>query len=216
MILRRTELGDAVVETSVAADFLRVTSAEEHEFITALVEAATLHAEAFCGRDLRTNQYEILRNGFGEVDYGYNPLSLGFLPVNIGFIPIRRATVASVEEVAYLKDDAFSVIATSVYYLSIGLSKSRLLLKLTQAWPTDSDDIEDNVRIRFTTRPPDNVDIAKAGILRHVALMYADRGDAEVAQSGSSPSGATVALASQTARQSGAEGLYHALQIPSL
>ena len=216
MFLNRTATGSAIVTTSDMADFLRVTDTDEHQFIGTLVEAATLWAEAYTHRDFRANSYELLRTNFGDTDLGYNPLELGYQPLNFGYIALKKATVASVTEVAYLKDDVFTVVPTSVWYLQRGLTRSLVQLKEGQTWPTDEDHREQNVRVRFNTGEPENIDLCRAGVMRHVSLMYADRGDMDSAIQGSAPSNFSRVLAHNTGMTSGAAGLYDALIVPGL
>jgi hypothetical protein len=203
--------GTALITLSDMKTYLKISTTADDALITAMIEAATIHAEAFCGRDLRDNVYEFLTTDFGEIsviDFPYRISPFNFAPISDTTFHIRRATVETIDSIEYSVGDSFSTIATSVYYASRRLVKTFLLLKDGQAWPTDADEIEDNVKVTYTTRIPDNVELAIAGIQRHVALMYEDRGDCEPANAG--------ALGNRTASQSGAEAMYQSLQVPAL
>ena len=203
--------GTALIALADMKTYLKITSTADDTLITAMIEAATQHAEAFCGRDLRANIYELLTTDFGDVavtDFPYRISPFNFSPLADTTFHIRRATVATIDLVEYSVSDTFTTIATTVYYASRRLAKTYLLLKDGQAWPTDADEIEDNVKVTYTMKVPDNVELAVAGIQRHVARMYEERGDCE-------PDNAQ-ALGNRTAAASGANAMYQSLQVPAL
>ena len=193
MLLTRTKTGDPLVPVDEAADFLKVTDTIEHPLIAAIVAAATKHCETYTGRDVRANEYELLRDGFSDD--------------TDSSILLRASLVASVTEVARMVSGTFTVVASSVYYLEPALSCARVNLVFNQLWPTDLDTRAQNVRVRFKTKGHKDLDLCRAGILRHVALMHADRGDMEAPKS-SAQGGAISTLAINTAKQSGAEQIY--------
>jgi hypothetical protein len=203
--------GAALISTADMKTFLKITSTADDTLIDAMIEAATQHAEAFCGRDLRANIYELLTTDFGEIavtDFPYRISPFNFKPLADTTFHVRRSTVASIDQIEYLVGGSFSTIASSVYYSSIRIAKTYLLLEDGESWPTDADEKEDNVKVTFTMAIPHNIELAVAGIQRHVALMYEDRGDCEPANAG--------ALGNRTASQSGAEAMYQSLQVPLL
>ena len=205
----RTSEGAAVISLTDMKTFLRVDSSVDDALITSMIVNATLHAEAYCQRDLRASTYTWLTTDFGgffNSQWITRSLSFAFEPISETTFHIRRSTVQTVTTIEHLVNDSFVTISTDVYYVTPRLSRTYLLLKDGQGWPTTSDDVEDNVRIVFVMRVPDNVALAVEGIKRHVAIMYEERGDC-------GPDG-TQALGVQTAKASGAEGMYQSLQIP--
>lgn len=209
--MTRTDTGTAPISLDEMKLFLKISSTADDDLISAMIEAATLHAEAYCGRDLRESTYEWLTTDFGEVavtDFPYRISPFNFRPLRETQFHVKRATVDTIDAVDYLVSGVWTSVASSVWYASVRIAKTFILLRDEQSWPTDADEIEDNVRVTFTTRIPDNVAIAIAGIYRHVARMYEERGDCEEQMAG--------ALANQTAKSSGAEGMYQSLQVPGL
>lgn len=193
MLLTRTKTGSPLVTAEEAADFLKVSDTSEHPFIAALVEGATRHCEAYTGRDVRPNEYELLRDGFSDVADGS--------------IELNASLVGSITSIAYLVSTAWTTVSTTVYYLEPKLSCALANLVWNQVWPTNADTQNQNVRVRFVTKAHKDVDLCRAGILRHVALMYADRGDMAAAKVAVDSDGART-LSVSTAKQSGAEVLY--------
>ncbi len=194
MILTRTKTGDPLISAEEAARFLKVTEPTEHPLILALVDAATEHCEGYTGRDVRAHDYQLLRWGFSDdAD---------------GAILLGASLVASIASVDRLVSGTFTAVTSSNYYLAAELSCARVRLISSKAWPTDLDTRDQNVRVLFSTKAHTDVALAKAGILRHLALMYADRGDMEPMKTSGGAGGEAQTLAASTARQSGAEQMY--------
>jgi hypothetical protein len=198
MLLTRTKTGEPLVPADEAADFLKVTDTVEHTLIAVLVESATRHCEGYTGRDVRENEYELLRDGFSDD--------------TDSSILLRATLVASITDVSRLVSSVFTTIAASVYYLEPNLSSARVNLGWDQLWPTDLDTQAQNVRVRFKTKAHQDIATCRAGILRHVALMYSDRGDMEGPKTSTSGSAVTT-LAISTAKQSGAEQIYGSIAL---
>lgn len=191
-MITRTKTGESLITTADAADFLRVTETSEHPLIESLVEAATLYCEGFTGRDVRANEYETFCDDFPD-----------------GAIVLPVSMVASVSELARLVSAVFTPFAASTnWYVVAGLYESSIELETDATWPSDADTRRQNVRIRFTTEAHKDLQLCRAGILKHVAAMYADRGDAETIRIESGGFAFAQTLALNTARQSGAEALY--------
>ncbi len=198
MLLTRTKTGEPLIPVAHAADFLKVTDTIQHPLIAALVEAATRHCEDYTGRDVRENEYELLRDGFSDD--------------TDSSILLRATLVAEITEVARLVSGTFTVVAASTYYLEPSLSCARVNLVWDKAWPTDLDTQAQNVRVQFKTKAHQDVALCRAGILRHVALMHADRGDTE-APTASGGASVISTLAISTAKQSGGEQIYSAIAL---
>ena len=203
--------GAAVISLADMKTYLKITTSAEDALITAMIVSATLHAELWLQRDLRESVYEFLTTDFGEIntiDFPYRVSTFHFSPLSEATLQIKRATVKSVDKIEFLQNLIFIDVDASVYYPSIRIAKTFLLLNESMTWPTTASDIEDNVKVTFTMAIPQNIALAVAGIQRHVSLMYEERGDC-------GPEGAG-ALGSATGEASGAHALYQGLQVPSL
>jgi hypothetical protein len=191
-VITRTKTGDPLITTEDAADFLRVTETSEHPLIELLVEAATLYCESFTSRDVRANEYELLCDDFPPSE-----------------IELLVSNVVAVSEVARLVSGVFTAFAEATnWYVVSGLYASWIELESAATWPSDADTRRENVRIRFATAAHKDTALCSQGILRHVAAMYADRGDAEVPRIESGGFAFAQTLSLNTARQSGAEAMY--------
>lgn len=183
----------APVTWAEAAAHLRLPDATEQTIVEAMIEAATVHAEAFSHRAARANVWVQLREDFLDDDGAF------YLPL---------ADVASVTSIERFVANAWVAVPTTVWELKRGLSRSVICLKPSQVWPSDADDVAYPVRVTFVQGVNVPLPILKGGILRHVAALFADRGDAEPVVTGASPDGWTRTLNVDVAKQSGAEALY--------
>lgn len=193
MLLTRTKTGPPLVSSEEAAAFLKISDTSEHPLLAALVEGATRHCEAYTARDCRANEYELLRDGFSDSADGG--------------IVLESSLVGSVTSVAHLVSSVWTTVATSVYVLEPRLSCAVVNLVWNQVWPSTSDTQAQNVRVRYATKAHKDIELCRAGILRHVALMYSDRGDMGDSKVAVDADGART-LSVSTAKQSGAEVLY--------
>jgi hypothetical protein len=196
-MLTRTKTGDPLVSAEDAAAFLKVSDASEHPLIASLVEAATGHCESYTGRDTRQNEYELIRTGFSDE--------------SDSSILLQASLVDTVSKVDRMVSGAWVQVAFGDYYLIQSLKDSKVKPVYSKSWPTDLDIRDQNVRVRFSTTPHKDLDLCRAGILRHVALMYSDRGDMSDARSGSGGTGSTLSVS--TSRQSGAEQMYASIAL---
>lgn len=175
-----------------------MTESSEDTLIASLVLAATEYCEAFLGRDVRPNSYQLLCDGFPGEDY----------------LRIEMPGVGAVSEVARMVSGTFTAFAESTnWYLSKRTYYTDVVLETGISWPTDADDRRDNVRVTFATVAPERVDLARQGILKHVAAMYADRGDDEPMRAEQGGFRFAKTLAANTAAASGAEGFYGPLAL---
>ncbi len=173
---------------------LRLSDTSEQALVEGLIEAATLHAEAYSHRAARANVWVMLRESFLDED------GAGFtLPV---------ADVASVTTIERLVANVWTVVPSTVWELKRSISRSHVVEKVGQSWPADADDVSYPVRVTFVQAAGMPAGVLKAGILRHVAALFADRGDAEPVVAGGSPDGWTRPLSIEVGKQSGAEALY--------
>jgi uncharacterized phiE125 gp8 family phage protein len=160
------------VTLAEAKAHMKVTSDEDDDLITALIEAVTQWAEAYTGRDSRENVWTLTIDEFEDR------------------IELRRSPVASITSVKYIVSGSPVTISSSVYYLKKGHQWSEILLQEDQTWPTDLDEIEAGIEIEFKTEAPRHLGRMKAGMLQHIALLYENRGDCDADTAKSS--GATL------------------------
>jgi len=177
-----------------AAAHLRLSDTIEQTLVEGLIEAATLYAEAYTHRAARANVWVMLREEFYEADGADMTLPL--------------ADVASVTTVERFYGNAWVAVPSTVWQLKRSLSRSSVVEKTGSAWPTEWDDVAYPVRVTFVQAAGVPAGVLRAGILKHVAALYADRGDAEPVLTGASPDGWTRTLNVDAAKQSGAEALY--------
>lgn len=196
MLLTKTTIGSPIVTWADAQPYLKANAADQAT-VEALIAAATQHAETWTNRAARANQWTMLRDDFLEC--GGGPMRLPM--ADVGSIVSVKRSVAGV----------MTVVSGSVYQLKSYLTEAFVVERAGQAWPADADAIEHAVEVVFaqTSRVP--LETWKEGILRHVALLWADRGDAEPASVALERTGVL-----QTAKQSGAEDIYAAFRIPMM
>lgn len=153
--------GDSPVTLSVMKSYLGVTTAGQDTFIQSLIDACTTWGQNYTSRDFTDNQYELL------IDEFENRISL------------RRNPIDTIDSVEYTLLSVLTAVNTSVYYLKKGVQLSEILLQPDQEWPTDGDEIEQGIKITFTTEAigPDKLSLAILAIQRHVAYMFENRGD---------------------------------------
>lgn len=203
-MLTRTDLGAPVVTAADAAEFMRVTEASELPLIELLVESATTYCEAVTGRDVRASSYRLALDDFPS---GSWPICL------------PMAGVSSVTEVSRRVDGVYVPFpeAGNWYLVTPSLYRAEVWLEQGKVWPSDADARKQAVRVDFVTGDNPHVPVCVEGIKRHVAAMYADRGDSEFARgTGGVSGGADSTLVVDTARSSGAVALYAPVSLPSV
>ena len=152
--------------------YLKVDTDVDDVVLTNIIEAATGWAEAYTGRDARVNSWTLTIDEFEDR------------------IELRKSPAESITSIKYLVNGGQVTIADTVYYLKKGTQFSEILLKEDQTWPTDLDEIEAGIEIIFVTEALRHLKRMKAGLLQHIALLYANRGDCDADTAKSS--GATL------------------------
>lgn len=162
--------GPAPVKIEEARDHLRLHSDADDGLLTRLILASTVAAESYTRRDLRANQWELLLDEFEDR------------------ICVRRDPVATIDSVEHVVSGSDVTVPASTYYLKRGVQAWEILLAEDQAWPTDTDDREQAIKVTFTTEAPRRwIEPAKSAILRLVAHLYENRGDCDPVASGGAP-----------------------------
>lgn len=153
--------------------YLKVTTATDDTLIQAMIDAATGWGEKYTGRDFRAITWELLLDKFTDR------------------IELWRDPVASITTVKHLVSSALTTVDASVYYLKKLTQKSEILLNEDKAWPTNTDDREQAIEIRFVSEGYFCQDSIIQAIKRHVAFWYRNRGDCSDCKSAASGSGVT-------------------------
>lgn len=198
MLLTRTGTGPSPLTTAVARSFLRQDSTADDQVIASIIAVATEHAEAYVGREIRPNVYELLLDEFCDR------------------VALGRTPVASVSSVDRLVANAWVAVPSSVYFLKNSLFDAEVVLRVDQSWPEDADEVEHAVRVLFTTKECPDTPAIVEGIKRHVAALYQDRGDVGPMTTGGGPDGQTRFVTADTAKTSGAEAIYDPYRVPRI
>lgn len=140
---------------------LKITCAADDDFLQDLILASTQDVEKYMnGRQVRANQFYQLVDCF---------------PCR--FV-LDRVPVDTIDAVERLVDDVWTPVDPAEYYLKPAQQWAEIVLRSGEMWPTDADDVEHSVRVTFTCKPLDCLDLVQAGIRRHVTFLYENRGDA--------------------------------------
>ena len=201
-MLVRTKTGEPLITAAEAADFLRVDESDEQPLIELLLLAATDYCEAVTGRDVRPSEYRLTCDDF---------------PGDSEAIVLELPGVASVSAIERRVSGVWTAFSgASNWYLHPSLRSTEIWLEDGVGWPSDADDRKGAVRIDFVTGDNPHLDICRGGILRHVAAMYADRGDDEAPRVEMNGFRWATTLAQDLGRSSGAAALYAPIALPSL
>lgn len=201
MLLTRSVIASTAVTWVEAKPYLKAHDADQI-LVESIIKTATLYAETFTGRATGANEWTMLRDDFLEDDG---------CPMRI---PL--ADVASVVSIKRTVSNTPVLVASSVYQLRPYLSEAFIVERAGQAWPSDADDVAHAVEVIVQQAARVPADLWRGGILRHVAALWADRGDAEAAMLAGAPDGWTRTALQDSAKQSGAEALYAGFRIPEL
>lgn len=199
VLISRLTKGNDPIDLGTAKLFLKVDTSDDDVLIRQMLDVAIEYAQSYTGREYRSDtQWRLLLDEFADR------------------ICVQKSDVASITSIEYLVSSVWTAVATSVYYLKRNVLWPEILLADDQVWPTDLDTIEHGIRIDFTTQPHEpSVEQVKMGILRHVASMYADRGDSEPLVAGNAMgSQFPLAMFDDSARRSGAQQFYMSHRIP--
>lgn len=139
--------------------YLRIRTTTDNDLIQSLINQATEWGEKYTARDFRAITWDLLLDCFTTR------------------ISLRRDPVDTITTVKHLVSDVNVTVASSVYYLKKLTQSSEILLLEDQEWPTDTDNREQAIEIRFVTKGYQCQDEIKGAIMRHVAFWYRNRGD---------------------------------------
>ncbi len=147
------------VSLAVMKNFLKITSMADDTLIQSMLDAATEWGEKATGRDFRDLTWDLLLDCFTTR------------------IPLRRDPVVGIITVKHLVGGVLVTVPSTIFYLKKLTQSSEILLNEGKDWPTDTDNREQVIEIRFVTEGFGCQDSIKEAIQRHVALWYRNRGD---------------------------------------
>ncbi len=160
MFYELTKTGQDPVLLKQMKAYLKVPNSADDNILLNLISSVTAWGEKYTGREFKANEWTLFVDQFSTR------------------ILIDRSPVDTITSVENLVNDALVTIPTSVYYLKTNQVCSELLLKVDQEWPTDTDEIEHGIQIKFITKAYNKaIDEIRNAIKRHVAYMYYSRGD---------------------------------------
>lgn len=149
-----------------------------------IIDACTEFGESYTGRSFRNIAYRLSLDEFSSR------------------ILLNRSNISSIESVEYLVSGSYVEVSDSIYYLKNLIWESEILLLPNEEWPVDLDDIEQGIRIDFTSAAyPESSKILLA-LKRHCLHVYMNRGDADDI--------------SDLVASSGASGFYNQFRIPRI
>lgn len=162
------------VTLSTMKSYLKITATADDTLIQSMIDAATEWGEKYTGRDFRAINWDLLLDEFTDR------------------IPLRRDPVASVATVKHLVSGSLVTVPSTVFYLKELVQSSEILLNEDQEWPTDTDNREQTIEIRFITEGFRCQDSIIDAIERHVAFWYRNRGDCPNAKASAEGAGVTA------------------------
>ncbi len=157
----RTVDGSAPFLVAEAKVFLKIPAAvtSDDALITALINVVLEWGEAHTARDFRANTWEKLQTGFDD------PLEL------------RKSSIDAITSVEHLVDGSDVEVSSDDYYLVEGRWWSEVYTAVDASWPTNTDTIEQNVKVTFTTEAWPGADEVKTAMKMHLGYLYENRGD---------------------------------------
>jgi hypothetical protein len=156
--------GGLPISLSTAKSFLKIIVSTDDAIIQKIIEGVAIFAERHTNRELRNNSWFAYSNSFEHC------------------FEIRRAPIASINSLEYVKDGVSNIVDSSTYELDNSGMYPILKLSNGKSWPTDVDEVSDAVRIKFSTRADRRVQEIELSMLRHISDLYENRGDDSLMQ----------------------------------
>lgn len=158
-VYKRVSVAASPVLLADMKAYMKITTTADDALIQAMIDAATEWGENYTGRDFRAITWDLLLDEFTDR------------------IALRRDPVASVTTVKHLVDAALVTVDATTYYLKKLVQSSEILLNEDKDWPTNTDDREQAIEVRFVTEGYRDQDAIISAIMRTVAFWYRNRGD---------------------------------------
>ncbi|MBL4700587.1 MAG: phage head-tail connector protein [Phycisphaeraceae bacterium] len=162
------------VNLATMKSYLKITATADDVLTQSMIDAVTEWGEKYTGRDFRAITWDLLLDLFTDR------------------IELRRDPVASFTTVKHLVDAALVTVPNTVYYLKKLVQSSEILLNEDQEWPTDTDNREQAIEIRFVTKGYRCQKSIIDAIERHVAFWYRNRGDCPNVKASAEGAGVTA------------------------
>jgi len=173
-VYQRVSVAASPVSLADMKSYLKITTTADDALIQAMIDAATEWGEKYTGRDFRAITWDLLLDCFTDR------------------IELRRDPVASVTTVKHLVDAVLVTVPAATYYLKKLTQSSEILLNEDQEWPTDTDNREQAIEIRFVTEGFQCQESIIEAIKRHVAFWYRNRGDCADCKGSAEGAGVTI------------------------
>ena len=173
-VYQRVSAAASPVLLATMKSYLKITTTADDTLIQSMIDAATEWGEKYTGRDFRAITWDLLLDCFTDR------------------IELRRDPVASITSVQHLVSDSLVTVASTVFYLKKLVQSSEILLNEDQEWPTDTDNREQTIEIRFVTEGFQCQESIIDGIQRHVAMWYRNRGDCPDVKTSAKNAGVTA------------------------
>lgn len=177
-VYKRVSVAASPVSLATMRSYLKIPASQtaDDTLIQSMIDAATEWQEKYTGRDFRAITWDLLLDLFTDR------------------IELRRDPVASVTTVKHLVSGSLVTVDSSVFYLKKLVQSSEILLNEDQEWPTNTDDREQVIEIRFVTEGFQCQDSIIDAIERHVAMWYRNRGDCPDVTTSAKNAGVTMIL----------------------
>lgn len=148
------------VTLAEAKAHLRVSSTADDTLIQGIIDACTEWGESYTRRSFRAQVWKLLLDTF------------------TARIELRRQLVDAITSITHLVAATPVTVTSTVYYLKQTPQGAEILLGYGQDWPTDTDLREQAITVNFTTAPwTRHANLIREALLKHIAAMYANRGD---------------------------------------
>ena len=137
--------------------------------LTLLIEAATECAEKISDRTFITTTFLTFRNSFRPA------------------IELRRSIFQNLVSFKYTVNSLLVDVDSILFYPTFQTGYSQIILRVDSEYPTDGDDILQGIQIKFKVGygddPSDIPSALRIALLNHIAALYENRGDCDMASS---------------------------------
>jgi len=152
------------ISMATAKAYLKITTTDDDDLITALITAATDFAEKYIKKDLITKTWKTFRD-----DFFFDEIIL------------RRSPLQTVDRFEYLVATVLTPVPSTDFYNTVETDYSRIALEDGERFPTDGDvrlqSIEIDFKTGFGDTEADIPEDIKTGLLAHIAMLFENRGD---------------------------------------
>lgn len=176
LVYNLVDVGDSPITIDEVRSHLKIRTNSANALLDTYLAAAIVAGEKYTSRAFRTATWQAVAHGFDDS-------------------VLRKCPINAITQITYMDEaEAWQTLATTVYFFHNTHQWSEFLLKEDQEWPDLNQYLVDTVKIDFTTDPTSSqyLDEAKLGLLKHIAYLYENRGDAQINKSDIDDSGAAL------------------------